>query len=79
MERRVAKEEALSVGAYFGKSVLEVGMELENKSYESWKAWATQEAATIEQQRGAQYTGMDQATEEAVAATVEQTVDAPTS
>jgi small subunit ribosomal protein S23 len=38
---RVAKEEALHVGAYFGKGPLEVGMELEDKSWEAWKRWAT--------------------------------------
>jgi small subunit ribosomal protein S23 len=31
---RVAKEEALHVGAYFGKGPLEIGMELEDKSWE---------------------------------------------
>ena len=34
VERRVAREEALWVGAYFGKSVLEVSNELEDKTYE---------------------------------------------
>ncbi|KAH7084877.1 37S ribosomal protein S25, mitochondrial [Paraphoma chrysanthemicola] len=38
---RIAKEEALHVGAYFGKGPLEIGMELEDKSWESWKRWAT--------------------------------------
>jgi small subunit ribosomal protein S23 len=37
---RVAKEEALHVGAYFGKGPLEIGMELEDKSWENWKRWA---------------------------------------
>ncbi|KAL8945917.1 MAG: hypothetical protein Q9222_007612, partial [Ikaeria aurantiellina] len=40
IERRVAKEEAMATGAYFGKSVLQVGMELEDKVFEEWKAWA---------------------------------------
>jgi small subunit ribosomal protein S23 len=35
--RRVALEEARYVGAYFGKNSLQVGMELENKTYEQWK------------------------------------------
>lgn len=38
---RVAKEEALHVGAYFGKGPLEVGMQLEDATWESWKKWAT--------------------------------------
>jgi small subunit ribosomal protein S23 len=58
VERRVAKDEALWVGAYFGKSVLEVGAELEDKTYESWKAWATKEVEAIERQRDAAYTGV---------------------
>lgn len=40
VERRVAKEEALATGAYFGKSALEVGMGLEDKEYERWRSWA---------------------------------------
>jgi small subunit ribosomal protein S23 len=58
VERRVAREEALWTGAYFGKSVLEIGMELEDKIYESWKAWATKEAEAISLQRNAAYTGI---------------------
>ena len=57
VERRVAKEEALSTGAYFGKSTLEIGMELEDKEYERWKTWATKEAAIAEQRQAAMYTG----------------------
>lgn len=41
VRRRIAKEEALHVGAYFGKGPLEIGMELEDKAFENWKAWAT--------------------------------------
>jgi small subunit ribosomal protein S23 len=64
VERRIAKEEALWVGAYFGKSVLEVGAELEDKTYESWKAWATKEIEAIERQRDAAYTGIGTANED---------------
>jgi small subunit ribosomal protein S23 len=59
VERRVAKEEALSTGAYFGKSVLEVGMEIEDQAYEEWKAWATKEIEKNEQLRSSAYTGVD--------------------
>jgi small subunit ribosomal protein S23 len=58
VERRVAKEEALSTGAYFGKSMLEVGMELEDQAYESWKQWAVAEVELLEQRRGAAYTSL---------------------
>ena len=37
---RIAKEEAQHVGAYFGKGPLEIGMEVEDKSWEKWKQWA---------------------------------------
>ena len=57
VERRVAKEEALATGAYFGKSMLEIGMELEDKTYEGWKEWALKEIEVIQQQRTSQYTG----------------------
>lgn len=64
VERRVAKEEALATGAYFGKSMLEIGMELEDKTYEGWKTWALQEIEVIGQQRTSQYTGNELAEEE---------------
>jgi len=64
VERRVAKEEALWVGAYFGKSALEVGVELEDKTYEAWKAWATKEIEAIEIQRDSAYTGIGTANED---------------
>lgn len=46
MERRVAREEAGHVGAYFGKNRLEVSMDIENKEWESWKAWAAIQVQT---------------------------------
>lgn len=52
------------VGAYFGKSVLEIGAELEDKTYESWKAWATKDVERIERQRDAAYTGVGSANED---------------
>jgi len=38
---RIAKEEAMHVGAYFGKGPLEIGMQLEDATWEAWKTWAT--------------------------------------
>ena len=57
VERRVAKEEAMSTGAYFGPSPLEIGMELENKEFERWKDWAQKEVTFLQQQNAAMYTG----------------------
>lgn len=51
VERRIAKEEALSTGAYFGKSTLEVGMQLENKMFEKWKTWAQKEITLVQAAR----------------------------
>ncbi|KKY32625.1 putative mitochondrial 37s ribosomal protein rsm25 [Diaporthe ampelina] len=55
IERRVAKEEARMVGAYFGKSRLEVSMELENAVYEKWKKWAEGEAQKLQAERESAY------------------------
>lgn len=49
IERRVAAEEALAVGAHFGKSYLEIGIEMEQKALEMWKEVAT---ADIIKRRG---------------------------
>ncbi|PBP19509.1 37S ribosomal protein Rsm25 [Diplocarpon rosae] len=75
VERRVQREEALWTGAYFGKGVLEVGMELEDKSYESWKTWASKEVSTMNTQRDAAYTGVEKDTEEAEIPTVEEEIE----
>lgn len=47
IERRIAAEEARMVGAYFGKSRLEISMELENKTFEDWRTWAENENAKM--------------------------------
>lgn len=44
IEKRVALEEAKHVGAYFGKSRLDVGLQLEDREYENWKVWAGKQA-----------------------------------
>lgn len=72
VEQRVAKEEALWTGAYFGKSFLEISDELESKTYEDWKAWAIKEVEAMERQRDAAYTGVE--TEDD---TVDSDADAP--
>ena len=59
VRRRVAKEEALATGAYFHKSTLEVGMEIEDKQYEEWKKWAIKQVNELELRKNAMYTGQD--------------------
>lgn len=39
VEARIAREEALWVGAYFGKTRLEISMGIEDEAYEDWKQW----------------------------------------
>ncbi|KAL2135919.1 hypothetical protein VTI74DRAFT_6302 [Chaetomium olivicolor] len=58
IERRIAVEEARMYGAYFGKTNLQVGMELEDAVYEQWKKWATEEIAKIEAERAAAYSNV---------------------
>jgi small subunit ribosomal protein S23 len=54
---RIAKEEAQHVGAYFGKGPLEVGMELEDRSWENWKKWATVQIEDEQATRAQMFSG----------------------
>lgn len=58
VERRIAVEEARMYGAYFGKSAMQVGMELEDAAYETWKKWATEQIERIEAQRAEAYSNV---------------------
>ncbi|KAK4166223.1 mitochondrial ribosomal protein S25-domain-containing protein [Cladorrhinum sp. PSN259] len=58
IESRIAVEEARMVGAYFGKTDLQVGMEMEDQTYNAWKKWATGEIAAIEGDRNAAYANL---------------------
>ncbi|KAK2799437.1 mitochondrial ribosomal small subunit component [Onygenales sp. PD_10] len=49
VERRVAREEALATGAYFGPDMHTVGMEMEDQEYERWKVWADAQNQKMEQ------------------------------
>jgi len=49
IEKRVAREEARHVGAYFGKNRLQISMDLEDKEFEVWKGWAGKRTAALEQ------------------------------
>jgi small subunit ribosomal protein S23 len=63
---RIAKEEAQHVGAYFGKGPLEVGMELEDKSWEAWKQWANVQIEDEQAMRAQLFSGQqDEGTEAA--------------
>jgi small subunit ribosomal protein S23 len=73
IERRIAKEEARYVGAYFGKSRLDIGMELEDREFENWKHWATAEIARVDALRN---TEISFSTEDA-AVEDEDTLDEP--
>jgi len=59
VERRIAREEALATGAHFGKSRLDIGMELENKAFDNWKIWADEQVTAAEQARAAGSTTTD--------------------
>ncbi|KAI0205706.1 mitochondrial ribosomal protein S25 [Astrocystis sublimbata] len=64
VERRIAKEEAMKVGAYFGMGSNQVSMHLENQEYEFWKKWAGRQIIDIQAEKDAAYTNFGD-TEEA--------------
>jgi small subunit ribosomal protein S23 len=76
IERRVAREEAEAYGAYWGKSNLEVGMELEDKEYNRWLDWAGKEVYKLGQLR-LSGSGIQDAEEEEQAAEGEQASSGP--
>ncbi|KAG5750800.1 hypothetical protein H9Q69_002630 [Fusarium xylarioides] len=51
IEKRVALEEAKHVGAYFGKSRIDVSHHLEDREFENWKIWAGKETERQEASR----------------------------
>jgi len=59
IERRVAKEEAEFVGAFWGKSAMQVGMQLEDHNHEDWREWALKEIVALKQLQGNVYTGLE--------------------
>ncbi|KAF2461287.1 mitochondrial ribosomal protein S25-domain-containing protein [Lineolata rhizophorae] len=49
VQRRVAREEALHVGAYFGLGALQVGMQLEDAAWDEAREWAAKEVQLARQ------------------------------
>lgn len=76
IERRVAQEEAQATGAFFGPSLNEVGMELENQEFERWKEWSEKEAQ-VQNQRTAAFVGSSGPEEPARASDAETAAPPP--
>lgn len=57
---RIAKEEAQHVGAYFAKGPLEIGMALEDKSWENWKTWAATQIEDDQAMRAQMFSGQQE-------------------
>ncbi|KAI5927896.1 mitochondrial ribosomal protein [Camillea tinctor] len=74
VQQRIAKEEAMMVGAYFGKSFLQIGMELEDQAFENWKRWASKQIDAVRAEQNAAYTSFgdeDAEDEEATAESID--------
>ncbi|KAI8692606.1 hypothetical protein LRP88_07533 [Fusarium phalaenopsidis] len=54
IEKRVAVEEARHVGAYFGKTRIDVSHGLEDREFENWKLWAGKETERTEARRNSE-------------------------
>jgi len=67
IERRIAQEEARMVGAYFGKSKVQLGLELEDRQFARWKTWAARETERIQAARSQAYVSFGEEKEEAEA------------
>ncbi|KAH8730292.1 mitochondrial ribosomal protein S25-domain-containing protein [Phaeosphaeriaceae sp. PMI808] len=59
---RIAREEAQHVGAYFGQGPLEIGMGLEDKSWENWKKWASVQIEDEQAMRAQMFSGQQEDT-----------------
>ncbi|KAF9871219.1 37s ribosomal protein rsm25 [Colletotrichum karsti] len=73
IEKRVTREEAKWVGAYFGKNKLQIGQVLEDREFETWKGWAKQRAMLLEAAQNANYANFgEESTTEAEGAEEEE-------
>ena len=59
VERRVAREEAMATGAYFGKTVIGIGNDLEDEQFEKFRGWAQKTIIEIEASRSAGSSNLD--------------------
>lgn len=77
--KRVAIEEARMVGGYFGKNRLEVGMMLEDETYDRWRSWANKQIGKAEAKKGSAYQnfGKDTSAEGAELAELEMESETP--
>lgn len=64
IEKRIAKEEAQMVGAYFGKDRLQISMELEDKTFEKWKVWAEKQTMLIQAKKESAYSSFSDEADE---------------
>jgi len=60
---RIAAEEARHMGAQFGKSAIQISMQIENKMYNDWERWSRQ-MVSEQTQRVAAFAGSTMSTEE---------------
>ena len=58
IERRVAKEEATHTGAYFGRTMLGIGNEIEDETFEKFRTLAEKNITETEQTRAAVFSGI---------------------
>ena len=56
IQRRIGAEEAENAGAYFGPSILQWSMQIENKQYDDWEQWS-RKTVTEQMQRNAAFAG----------------------
>ncbi|KAL9052059.1 MAG: hypothetical protein Q9162_005630 [Coniocarpon cinnabarinum] len=75
MEVKIAQEEAMSVDAEFGMSLLDVGMQLENKEFNRFRSWAQEQVTLQEQARAASYAALGEEVSETKKATLKDGVD----
>lgn len=53
IRRKVAREEALHMGAQPEKSILQWSMQIENKHYDDWEAWSREQVMELTQKNAA--------------------------